>query len=165
MRKLFTLLAFVGILSLQSCTITDDLYIEDTTVSEVFEVPTSFTASNNYSKQIIFNSKLFASDEVLVYRLIGSNQGKNIWKLLPEAHYFNDGSFDFGYEYDYSLRDVTVYLVGDNLNTVPTSFRLNQILQVVIVPGSFAKLINKNDYFNVMSTLKLNQTDIKTIIL
>jgi hypothetical protein len=165
MRKIFTLLAFVGILSLQSCTITDDVYIEDTSVSEVFEVPTSFTASNNFSKQIIFNSKLFASDEVLVYRLIGSAQGKNIWKLLPEAHYFNDGTFDFGYEYDYSSRDVTVYLVGDNLNTVPTSFRLNQILQVVIVPGSFAKLINKNDYFSVMSTLKLNQADVKTIIL
>jgi hypothetical protein len=57
-------------------------------------------------------------------------------EAIAETHYFNDGSFDFGYEYDYSLRDVTVYLVGDNLNTVPTSFRLNQILQVV-VPGSF----------------------------
>jgi hypothetical protein len=163
MKKLFTLLLFVGVVSLQSCTITDDLYLEDTSVSEVFEVPTSFTASNNYSKQIIFNSKLYASDEVLVYRLIGSAQGKNIWKLLPEAHYFNDGSFDFGYEYDYSLRDVTVYLVGNNLSTVPTSYRLNQVLQVVIVPGNFAKLVNKNDYFNVMSTLKLKESDIQTI--
>ncbi len=163
MKKIFTLLALVGVLSLQSCTVTDDLYIEDTTVSEVFEVPASFTFSNNFSKQIIFNNKIYANDEVLVYRLIGSFQGKNIWKLLPESHYFSDGSFDFGYEYDYSLRDVTVYLVGNNLNTVPNSYRLNQILQVVIVPGSYAKLINKNDYSNVMSVLKLKETDIKTI--
>lgn len=165
MRKLFTLLALVGVLSLQSCTITDDVYVEDTSVSQVFEVPTSFTASNNYSKQIIFNAKLYASDEVLVYRLIGSAQGKNIWKLLPEAHYFNDGAFDFGYEFDYSSRDVTVYLVGDNLNTVPTSFRLNQVLQVVIVPGSYAKTINKNDYFDLVSKLHLKESAIQKITL
>ena len=165
MRKLFTLLAFIGVLSLQSCTLTDDLYVEDTSASQVFEVPTSFTASNNYSKQIVFNSKLYASDEVLVYRLIGSAQGKNIWKLLPEAHYFNDGSFDFGYEYDYTLRDVNVYLVGNNLSTVPTSFRLNQVLQVVIVPANYAKLVDKKDYFNVVSKLNLKESDIQKIIL
>jgi hypothetical protein len=165
MRKLFTLLAFIGVLSLQSCTITDEVYIEDTSSSEVFEVPTSFTASNSFSKQIIFNSKIFASDEVLVYRLTGTYQGKEVWALLPEDHFYNDGSFDFGYDYDYSLRDVTVYLVGDNLNTVPTSFRLNQLLRVVIVPGSFAKQVNKKDYFDVVSKLNLKESDIQKITL
>jgi hypothetical protein len=165
MKKIFTLLAFVGVFSLQSCTVTDDVYIEDTPVSQVFEVPASFTASNYFSKQVIFNSKIYASDEVLVYRLTGSYQGKDSWKLLPEAHYYNDGTFDFGYEYDYSLSDVKIYLVGADLNTVPTSFRLNQILRVVIVPRSYAKLINKNDYLNVVTTLKLKESDIKTITL
>jgi hypothetical protein len=41
------------------------------------------------------------------------------------------------------LRDVNVYLVGNNLSTVPTSFRLNQVLQVVIVPANYAKLERK----------------------
>jgi hypothetical protein len=41
-----------------SCTVTDDVYVEDTPVSQVFEVP-SFTASNYYSKQVVFNSKIF----------------------------------------------------------------------------------------------------------
>ena len=85
--------------------------------------------------------------------------------LLPEDHFYNDGSFDFGYEYDYSLRDVTVYLVGANLNTVPTSFRLNQLLRVVIVPGSFAKQVNKKDYFDVVSKLNLKESDIQKITL
>ena len=165
MRKLFTLVALIGVLSLQSCTITDDIYIDDTSVSEVFEVPTSFTASNNYSKQIIFDSKIYASDDVLVYRLTGNYQGKAVWALLPESHFYNDGTFDFGYEYDYSLRDVSVYLVGANLNTVPTSFRLNQVLRVVIVPGGYAKQINKKDYFDVVSKLSLKESDIKTITL
>jgi hypothetical protein len=137
-----------------SCTVTDDVYV-DTPVSQVFEVPASFTASNYYSKQVVFNSKIFCIRRSLVYRLTGSYQGKDTWKLLPEAHYYNDGTFDFGYEYDYSVRDVTIYLTGNDLATVPSSFRLNQILQIVIVPGSYAKLINKNDYGNVMSILKL----------
>lgn len=165
MRKLFTLLALVGVFSLQSCTITDEVYVEDASASDVFEVPASFTASNYFSKQIIFNSKIFASDDVLVYRLAGSYQGKDVWALLPEDHYYNDGSFDFGYEYDYSVRDVTVYLVGSNLNTVPAAFRLNQVLRVVIVPGSYAKVVNKKDYFDVVSKLNLKETDIKQITL
>jgi hypothetical protein len=83
---------------------------------------------------------------------------------LPEAHYFNDGSFDFGYE-RLPLRDVNVYLVGNNLSTVPTSFRLNQVLQVVIVPANYAKLVNKKDYFDVVSKLNLKRNDIQKIIL
>lgn len=163
MKKIVTLLAFIGVLSLQSCTVTEEVYVEDTTISEVFEVPASFTVANNFSKQVFFDSKIYANDEVLVYRLTGNYQGKEDWKLLPESRYFSDGTFDFGYEYDYSSTDVTIYLVGKDLSTVPTSYRLNQILRIVIVPGSYAKMINKNDYLNVISTLNLTKNDIKTI--
>jgi hypothetical protein len=51
-------------------------------------------------------------------------------------------------------KDVTIYLTK-RFSDLCSSFRLNQILQIVIVPGSYAKLINKNDYGNVMSILKL----------
>jgi hypothetical protein len=37
MKKIFTLLALVGVLSLQSCTVTDDVYVEDTPVSQVLK--------------------------------------------------------------------------------------------------------------------------------
>lgn len=163
MKKIFTLLAFVGVLSLQSCTVREEVYVDNQQTNEIFEVPTSFTASNNYNKQIVFNPRLIATDEVLVYRLAIDNQGNDYWSLLPESHYFNDGSFDFGYEFDYSNKDLSVYLVGRNLGTIATGFRLNQTLRVVIVPDAYAKLINKNSYSDVISTLNLNEDNIKTI--
>lgn len=163
MKKIFTLLAFVAVLSLQSCTVSEEVYVDNSPRTEVFEVPTSFVASNNYSKQIVFSPPIYSSDEVLVYRLSGNYKGSDVWELLPESHYFNDGSFDFGYEFDYSNRDVTVYLTGSNLKTVPTNFRLDQILRVVIIPDSFAKSINKKNYVDVVTALNLKDDQIKTI--
>lgn len=165
MKKIFTLLAVVAALTLQSCTVSDEIYVDNTPRNEVYDVPTSFTSSNNYTKQIFFDSKLYNSDEVLVYRLTRSTQSTDVYELLPEYYYFNDGSLDFGYEYDYTNRDVSIYLVGNNLQTVPTAFRLNQILRVVVVPDSFAKSINKKNYQDVINALNIKDSQIKTITL
>jgi hypothetical protein len=164
MKKIITFLAIAGLFSLQSCTVTDNGPVVDNTISQVFEVNTSFTSSNNYSKLITFNYPIYSSDVVLVYRLSGTTpQGSDVWKLLPETHYFSDGTLDFGYDQDYTTRDVNVFMIGNDLQTVSTDFRLNQVLRVVIVPGGYATSINKNSFEAVMSTLKLNETQIQKI--
>jgi hypothetical protein len=163
MKKIFTLLAIVGLFSLQSCTVNDGPLVDDTT-SSVFEVTTSFNSTNDYSKLITFNYPIYTSDVVLVYRLSGvTSQGSDIWKLLPETHYFGDGTLDFGYDQDYTTRDVNVFMIGNNLQTVAAEFRLNQVLRIVIVPAGYATSINKNSYEAVMSTLKLNESQIQKI--
>ncbi|MFV5698101.1 hypothetical protein ACM55H_06990 [Flavobacterium sp. ZT3R17] len=164
MKKIITLLAIAGLFSLQSCTVTDNGPVVDNTISQVFEVTTSFNSSNNYSKLITFNYPIYSSDVVLVYRLSGTTpQGSDVWKLLPETHYFSDGTLDFGYDQDYTTRDVNVFMIGNDLQSVSTDFRLNQVLRVVIVPGGYATSINKNSFEAVMSTLKLNETQIQKI--
>ncbi|MFV8327871.1 hypothetical protein [Flavobacterium sp. ZS1P14] len=163
MKKIITLLAIVGLFSLQSCTVNDGPIVEDTT-SQVFEVNASFTSTNDYSKLITFNYPIYTSDVVLVYRLAGiTSQGSDIWKLLPETHYFSDGTLDFGYDQDYTTRDVNVFMIGSNLQSVSTDFRLNQVIRVVIVPAGYATSINKNSFEAVMSTLKLNESQIQKI--
>lgn len=162
MKKIFTLLAIVGLFSLQSCTVNDGPIVDNTT-SEVFEVNASFTSTNDYSKLITFNYPIYSSDVVLVYRLSGTSQGNDVWKLLPETHYFSDGTLDFGYDQDYTTRDVNVFMIGNNLQTVSTDFRLNQVLRIVIVPAGYATSINKNSFEAVMSTLKLNESQIQKI--
>lgn len=164
MKKIITLLAVFGILTFQSCTVTDNAPIEDNdTISEVFEVTTSFNSTNNYSKLVTFNPIIYSSDVVLVYRLSGISQGNDVWKLLPETRYFSDGTLDFGYNFDFTKRDVNIYMVGNDLQSVPIDFRLNQVLRIVIVPGSFSSALNKNNYNEVMTALKINENQVQTV--
>lgn len=159
MKKIITLLAVVGMFSLQGCTTTTDT----DTIAEVFEVTTSFNSTNNYSKIVALNPPIYTSDVVLVYRLAGVYQGQDVWKLLPETHYFNDGTMDFGYDYDFTINDVNIFMVGNDLLTVTDQYRLNQVLRIVIVPGSFAASINKNNYAAVISALNINENQIQKI--
>jgi hypothetical protein len=159
MKKIITLLAVVGMFSLQGCTTTTDT----DTIAEVFEVTTSFNSTNNYSKIVALNPPIYTSDVVLVYRLAGVYQGQDVWKLLPETHYFNDGTMDFGYDYDFTINDVNIFMVGNDLLTVTDQYRLNQVLRIVIVPGSFATSINKNNYAAVISALNINENQIQKI--
>ena len=168
MKKIITLLVVVGLLSLQGCTTSGSLEIipnvPTTTVSEVFEVTTSFNSSNNYSRLITLNPRIYSSDTVLAYRLTGSTpQGTDIWKLLPETHYFSDGILDFGYDFNYTNYDVEIYMIGSDLQTVSNQYRFNQVIRIVIVPASLATTIDKNNLDSVMSTLKMNNTQIQKI--
>lgn len=164
MKKIITLLAVVGMFSLQSCTTTTDTnYVDNDTISEVFEVTTSFNLTNNYSKTVLLNPPIFTSDVVLVYRLAGTYQGRDVWKLLPETHYFNDGTMDFGYDFDFTTNDVNIFMVGNDLLTVTDQYRLNQVLRIVIVPGSFATSFDTSNYAAVISALNINENQIQKI--
>ena len=73
MKKITLLLVFIGMITLQSCTINDTQpaqvqQINNTFVSEVFEVTTSFGPNNNYSRIVTFNPPIYSSDMVLVYQ-------------------------------------------------------------------------------------------------
>ena len=164
MKKILTLLAIAGLFSLQSCDDNDNrTFVDNDTISEVFEVTTSFNSTNNYSKLVTLNPPIFSSDVVLVYRLSGVNQGNDVWKLLPETHYFSGGTLNFGYDYDYTTTDVNIFMIGNDLQGVSTDFRLNQVLRIVIVPADFATSIDKNNFEAVMSVLKLNESKIQKI--
>lgn len=163
MKRIITLLAVVGMFSLQGCTTTDTNYVDNDTISEVFEVTTSFNSTNDFSKLVVLNPAIYTSDVVLVYRLTEIYQGQNVWKLLPETHYFSDGTMDFGYDFDFTKNDVNIYMVGNDLQTVPDQYRLNQVLRIVIVPGKFSATINKNNYPAVMAALNINESQIQKI--
>tara|TARA_R110000868_G_scaffold1781_7_gene14243 strand:- start:1515 stop:2015 length:501 start_codon:yes stop_codon:yes gene_type:complete len=164
MKKIITLLAIAGLLTLQSCTTSGSFEIAPTTTtSEVFEITTSFNSANNFGKLVTFNPRIYSSDVVLVYRLSGANSQGDIWELLPETHYYNDGSLNFGYKYDYTNTDVDIYMIGSNLQNVTAEFRLNQVLRIVIVPANYATSINKNSYSDVITALNLKESQIQKI--
>jgi hypothetical protein len=164
MKKLFTLFAIVGLVSLQSCTVTDNApLIDNDTISEVFEVTTNFNTANGYTKIVGLNPSIFASDVVLVYHLYNVVNGQDVWRPMPQTYYIdNGGAID--YNFDFTRNDVKIFM-GANfaLNTVPSSWTQNQTFRIVIVPGKFSSLIDKNNYIAVMAALNLKETQVQKI--
>ncbi|MBB4803110.1 hypothetical protein HNP37_003185 [Flavobacterium nitrogenifigens] len=147
MKKILTLFAVAGLMAFSSCSSNDD---DNDTISEVFQVRgVSFTPQNDYNPIIDLNPSIFPGDMVLVYRQDGSDGGAPVWKMAPELYYFADGTLDFGYNFNFTVNDVSIYMDGNDLASVSDQYRLNQTFRIVIIPGyvtGAAKSVNKADY-------------------
>ena len=128
-------------------------------VGQSFEndIPINFTSTNGFldTLEIPLDIELFESDMVLVYRLVDVVDGYDVWRLLPETVYTDDGSqFTYNYEHNYDL--VTIYLDGApslDLSTLPDVYRIDQFFRVVVLPVDFASSnnIDINNYNEVMN--------------
>ncbi|HSD14206.1 MAG TPA: hypothetical protein VLB74_06130 [Flavobacterium sp.] len=165
------LLAFIGMIGLQSCTteeyyVQGDTYDEDT-ISEVFEYSHVDFLPFDYSVFLDFPHPIYTSDMVLVYRLAGVGPEGDEWRLLPETYYFNDGTLDFGYRNDFTQYSAKVDLYGYDLSTLPNEFKLNQVIRVVVIPAFIShKQINKvdfNDYNAVVKAYNIDESKIQKI--
>ena len=159
MKKITLIVAFIGMITLQSCS-NNDNNIDNDTISEVFEYTNVNFLPNDYSVVLIYPHSILSSDMVLVYRLSGSFQGEDIWKLLPETYYFDDGTLDLRYDFDFTRFDAELHLEGFDLAGVSNGYKLNQIFRVVVVPGYFGKnsKMNFNDYKAVIKVLNINES-------
>lgn len=160
MKKITLIVAFIGMITLQSCSTSNDNNIDNDTISEVFEYTNVNFLPNDYSVVLIYPHSILSSDMVLVYRLSGSFQGEDIWKLLPETYYFDDGTLDLRYDFDFTRFDAELHLEGFDLAGVSNGYKLNQIFRVVVVPGYFGKnsKMNLNDYKAVIKVLNINES-------
>lgn len=170
MRRIILLLTFISMIALQSCTVNETAPTplpapDKDTISEVFECTVSFTTTNNFSTFVTFPHTIYASDMVLAYRLSGIDSGNDVWKLLPETYYFNDGTLDFKYDFDFTKYDATIYMEGFDLPGVSTSYRTNQVFRIVVIPGYFGNKTSNNvdfsDYHAVIKAYNLDDSKIK----
>ena len=164
MKKITLILAFIGMITLQSCTVNEDNVngIDNDTISEVFEYTNVNFLPNSYTVVLNFPHTIYSSDMVLVYRLSDVFQGEDVWKLLPENYYFNDGTLDFRYDYNFTRYDAEVYMEGYDLAGLSSAVRLNQVLRVVVIPAAFGKNgnINYNDYKSVINAYNIDESKI-----
>jgi hypothetical protein len=165
MKKIITLFVIVGMISLQGCTPTPELdLIDNDTIGTVFETnEVSFTPGNSFTIRYTFPRPIFSSDMVLVYRLAGSVNGNDLWEFLPETYYFANGTRDFAYNFNFTRTFVDVYLNGNDLISVPASNRLNQVFRIVVVPAMFGASFKSKNYFEVITALNINESQIKRI--
>lgn len=161
MKKFTLILAFIGMITLQSCNTNDD--IDNDTIAEVFEYSNVNFLPNDYSVLLEYPHPIFTSDMVLVYRLSDiTNQGDDIWKPLPETFYFDDGTLDFRYDFNFTQFDAEVYMDGFDLAGLSSSVRLNQVLRVVVIPAFLGKTnsVDLNDYNAVVKAYNIDENKI-----
>jgi hypothetical protein len=90
MRKITLLIAFIGMITLQSC-VREEVIVSDNvdydTISEVFEYSNvDFYSGNGYSVFLDYPHTIYASDMVLVYRLSDYGSAGDVWKPMPETY-------------------------------------------------------------------------------
>lgn len=159
MKKITLLLAFIGMIILNSCTVNDTppaqiQQINNTYASEIFEVTTSFGPNNNFTRLVTFNPAIYNSDTVLVYHLYDVVKGSDVWRLMPQTYYFDNG-VELDYNYDFTKYDVNIFLdSNDNLNNFSSAWTQNQTFRLVVIPGSF-KMSNKMSYSDYNATIEM----------
>jgi hypothetical protein len=168
MKRITLVLAFIGMITLQGCTVNEDNdTIDNDTISEVFElrnVNFGFNPNDGYTIYRTLNPQIFSSDVILIYRLSGLiDSNTPIWQSIPRTLYLNEGELD--YDFDFSSVDFTIYAGGTyNLATTP-SFITNQTFRIVIVPGFFSKnsTVDFNDYNAVIKAYNIDESKIKRL--
>jgi len=170
MKKITLLLAFIGMITLQSCTVNEEQdKVDNDTISEVFELRNvNFSYNSSTGGYFIYrtlNPKIYASDNILIYRMsdmIDSNTP--VWQLIPRTLYLGGGG-ELDYYYDYSREDFTIYAIGTyNLSETP-EYIFNQTFRIVIIPGYFSNKnsfdVNFYDYESVIKKLNIDEPQVK----
>jgi hypothetical protein len=172
MKKITLLIAFIGMIALQSCTVNEENdNVDNDTIAEVFELRNvNFSYNSSTGGYFIYrslNPQIYASDNILIYRmsdLIYSNTP--VWQLIPRTIYFGNGD-ELDYDYDFSKEDFTIYANGTyDLSETP-EYIFNQTFRIVIIPGYFssrrAVQVDFNDYNAVIETFGINPNNIKNL--
>ena len=175
MKRIFLLLAVIGLTSLSSCDgdtgpqgpVGPAGPGDGDTISEVFELQNvnfQLNQNNEYTIYEELNPVIFDSDNILIYRLSGTIDPQTpIWQLIPRTLYLDEGELD--YDFDFSAVDFTIYAGGTyNLATTP-QFINNQTFRIVIIPGYFSKMpdLDFNDYDSVIKAFNIDDSIVKVL--
>lgn len=170
MRKITLLLAFIGMIGLQSCTVNEDqpAPVDNDTYSEVFELRNinfGYDGNNNFSIYQSLTPQIYASDVILIYRMSGRIDGSTpIWQLIPRTLYLPQGELD--YDFDFSKEDFTIYAGGTYDLTLTPGYITNQTFRIVIVPGYFSKgssSVDFSDYNAVIKAYKIDDSKVRVL--
>lgn len=112
--------------------------------SSAFEIVLDFTPGNNYEFIEPYGFEVFPTDVTLVYISWEVDNGEDIWRLLPQTEYFDDGVLV--YNYDFTQADVRFFLDGTtDFSLLDPSYTDEQVFRVVVVPADNVGRIDISD--------------------
>jgi hypothetical protein len=123
-------------------------------LATVYDVTVDFTSQNSYSVVFDFTPQIYTSDLVLVYIRWDTDQGRPIWRLLPQVVPFPSGILQ--YNFDYTFLDVRLFMEAEfNLSGLGSEWTRNQVFRIVVVPGDFGGKMDYNNYEAVAERLNI----------
>lgn len=174
MKRIFLLLAIVGITAFQSCSSDDDAVVTDNdTIALVFDV----TASFNSNGEIVFpfeTGEVYPGDGVLVYWMESTVGGNPVWRPVPQTVYFPNNEYPglngfITYNYDFTTTRTRIFLETDSFGLIP-NYTQSQIFRIVVVPGSDPIQVNGravnqstvdvNDYNAVVKAYGIKESNV-----
>ncbi|HEU0138005.1 MAG TPA: hypothetical protein VFQ50_11995 [Flavobacterium sp.] len=168
MKKLFLLLAIVGMTAIQSCDGPEGPQgppgpAGSSVEAEVFEIRNvNFIGDSNgfYGISYDLNPAILNSDMILVYRLKAVAGNLDVWESLPKTYYLPNGELD--YNFDFTAEDIEIYLGFTSPEVLTAQYTSNQIFRVVIIPGYLSNkvsAIDTNNFDHIKTALKLTEED------
>lgn len=131
----------------------------DGLIGSIFEAQVSFDRGvDGYEVFVDFPASIdvFDTDVVMAYRLMGVENGTDIWEPLPQTLFF--GSEILLYGFDHTSFDIRFFLDGNfNLDSLGPDETDGIIFRIAIIPADLAAVLDVNNFENVMSALKVEQ--------
>lgn len=168
MNKILSFFLLIGLVAFQACEGPEGPMGPEgepgiVIVGTTYEEQISFTAANDYMEIIGFDQKLVESDAVLVYRLSAIDNGRDVWRLLPQTYFFDEGAV-LSYNFDYTVDDFSIFL-DSNFDPagLPADWRNDQIFRVIVIPSDFpAGRVDYSNYEAVTKMLGITEDDFKS---
>lgn len=166
MKKLTLILAVIGMITLGSCSTSND-DVDNDTISEVYElrnVNFGYDPVDGYSIYEALTPQIYPADVILMYRLSGTiNSSTPIWQAIPRTLYLTQGELD--YDFDFSQQDFTIYAGGTYDLSLTPNYLNNQTFRLVIVPGyaSNKTSVDFNDYNAVIKAFHIDDSKVKVL--
>ena len=127
--------------------------------SSAFEIVIDFNADNNYEYIEAYGFEVLPSDVTLVYILWDTDNGQDIWRLMPQTTYLNDDS-TLVYNFDFTQNDVRFFLDGTtDFSTLDNVWTQDQVFRVVVVPADNVDGIDVSDINAVLSLNNIQAID------
>jgi len=152
MKKLVSLLSVVLFMS---CVVEEGIDGRDggLIVSSAFEIVVDFNANNNYEIVEPYGFDVFEYDVTLVYIRWKTDNGQDVWRLLPQSTIFVGGA-TLTYNFDFTQTDVKLFLEGtanfDNLDAVWTQ---DAVFRIVVVPADNVSSLSNPEMTDFDSSL------------
>lgn len=167
MKKLFFLFAIATALIVQGCEGPPGPQGEPGYIflSSAFEISgINFSESNDFSVIQPYGFTAEPYDMTLVYLLWESPEGKDIWRLLPQQIYFEQGILS--YNYDFTDEDVRIFM---EILMTPEDFAdvdfegnwsQDQVFRIVVLPGeNIDARLDFTDYEATMDYFGIEEED------